>query len=218
MSNISTNYPLLKNLSGIILAGGEGRRIGGYKALKKLARIPLILHVVCKLQPFFGELLIITNRPGYLNLIKKDLTGTRIIKDEYLSDKVDRSSLVGIYTGLKNSNFSHSFIVACDMPFLNLDLINYMAGKIENYDALVPQINGFIEPLHAIFSRECLSNFQKSILKGDFKVSDILNSLSVNYVKENEIVKFDPNYLSIFNINRPDDLEKAENILYYDNL
>ncbi|MBT9175352.1 MAG: Molybdenum cofactor guanylyltransferase [candidate division WS2 bacterium] len=104
------------------------------------------------------------------------------------------------------------------MPFLNLDLINYLAGKIDNYKAIVPQINGFIEPLHAIYARECLVSFHKAILKKDFKVSDVLNSLTVNYVKEGEIVRFDPHYLSILNINRPEDLEKAEKILYHHSL
>lgn len=218
MLNISTSYPLLKNLSGIILAGGEGSRIGGYKALKKLSGIPLILHVVRKLQPFFGELLIITNHPGYLNLIKADLKEIRIINDEYLSGQTSKSSLVGIYTGLKNSNFSQSFIVACDMPFLNLDLINYLTGRLENFNAVVPEINGFIEPLHAIYAQECLVSFHKAILKAEFKVSNVLSSLVVNYVKQKEIAAFDPHCLSIFNINRPEDLEKAEKILYYDNL
>ncbi|MBT9150377.1 MAG: putative molybdenum cofactor guanylyltransferase [candidate division WS2 bacterium] len=187
--------------------------MGGFKALKKLSGIPLILHVVRKLKPFFGELLIVTNHPSYLNLIKRDLKEIRIIKDEYLSSQTYKSSLVGIYTGLKNSSFSQSFIVACDMPFLNLDLINYLAGKMENFNAVLPKINGFIEPLHAIYAQECLVNFHEAALMAEFKICNVIKALTVNYIKEKEIATFDPHCLSIFNINQPEDLEKAEKIL-----
>lgn len=120
-----------------------------------------------------------------------------------------KSSLGGIYTGLVYSTSFHNLVVACDMPFLNVDLLRYMIDLSPDFDAVIPRIGDLKEPLHAVYSTNCLPQMERLLKEGNLKIADILDSVRVRYVEENEINRFDPEHLSFFNINTEADLERA---------
>ncbi|MDY6912522.1 MAG: molybdenum cofactor guanylyltransferase, partial [Chloroflexota bacterium] len=124
-----------------------------------------------------------------------------------------KGPLVGIYSGLKASGDEYSMVVACDMPFLNIGLINYMIGLAPDFDIVIPRVGELVEPLHAVYSRNCLNIMEKMIGSGNLKISNLLEQTRVRYVEKEEIDRFDPEHLSFFNINTPDDVEKAEKII-----
>ncbi|MFQ5343261.1 MAG: molybdenum cofactor guanylyltransferase [Anaerolineae bacterium] len=118
-------------ISGIILAGGASRRMGQDKAFLQVGGELLIDRVLKAVRAVADDIIIVTNSPekyaGY---------PARLIRDAYPGT----GALGGIYTGLLAAEHSCGIVVACDMPFLKVDLLQYMAGQIEQYDVVIPYV------------------------------------------------------------------------------
>ena len=118
-------------------------------------------------------------------------------------------SLGGIFSGLDAADTSWVLAVACDMPFLNLDLLRRMLSLREGFDAVVPVIEGRPEPTHSLYSKACLPFIEPRLVSGDLKISGFYNDVRVKYLSEEEVRSLDPECLSFFNVNTLQDLEKA---------
>ncbi|MBM3133511.1 MAG: molybdenum cofactor guanylyltransferase [Chloroflexi bacterium] len=195
-------------MSSIIVAGGQGTRIGREKATLEIAGQSLLERTIHRLSKLDTEIILVLAQ-GQKNPLTKPFPNVKIVADVYAG----RGPLVGIYSGLKESSDQYSVAVACDMPFLNTDLLRYMAGLAPGYDAVVLRIEGMIEPLHAVYSKSCLDAIAAMIEKGRSKVKDLFDRVRVRYVQEAEIDRLDPERLSWFNINTPEDFRKAEDLL-----
>ena len=127
-------------VTATVLAGGGSTRMGRNKALLKLGDKMMIERVVDPLKNIFDDILVVTNEPEEYNMLK----GVKFVKD--CVDAGKKSSLIGLYSGLKQSKTSHIFAIGCDMPFVNTELIKYMADLLKNEDVIVPfSSNGSIE-------------------------------------------------------------------------
>jgi len=103
--------------------------------------------------------------------------------------------------------------VACDMPFLDLKLLRYMILLSPGQDVVIPRIGELTEPLHAIYSKQCLQPIERVLAGGGGgRIIDFFPEVRVRYIEEQEIKLFDPQHLSFFNINMPADLEKASSL------
>ena len=100
-------------------------------------------------------------------------------------------------------------VVACDMPFLNLQLLRHMLSLREGVDAVVPVLEGRPEPTHALYSKACLPHVEERLKADDLKISRFFDQVRVQYVPEEDIARFDPELLSFFNVNSPSDLDQA---------
>jgi len=99
------------------------------------------------------------------------------------------------------------------MPFINIDLINFLFDCTSGFDAVVPCSRKGIEPLHSIYSKDCFPIIKTKLGKKERRVDSFLKDINVNYVSEEEIKSYDPDYLSFFNINTAQDWKKAQEIL-----
>jgi len=99
--------------------------------------------------------------------------------------------------------------VACDMPFLNLDLLRHLIEESTNVDAVVPRLKGQPEPLHALYSKACLAPMQRMLRAEHLKIAPLFETVRVRYVDEGTIDRIDPRHLSFFNINTQAELEEA---------
>ena len=190
-------------ISCIVLAGGEGKRLGTDKAFLQIGGRVLIEGIVEKMARIGDEVIIVTNSPqryGYLE--------ARVVGDVYPG----KGALGGIYSGLRAAHSHHSLVVACDMPFLDLRLLRYMILLSPGQDVVIPRVGELTEPLHAIYSRRCLQPIERVLAGGSLKIIDFFPEVRVRYIEEQEIKLFDPQCLSFFNINTPADLEKARNL------
>jgi len=179
-------------------------RLGGQdKALVSIRGESLIQRVVRRLAPASTEIIIAASSVQVSYPI--DGVKVRIVADLYPST----GSMGGIYSGLAASSSFHSLVVACDMPFLNLDLLSYMRGLAAPFDVVIPRIGGQTEALHAIYSRNCLEPMREMLKQGKLRIIGFFDRVKVRYVEREEIERFDPEHLSFFNINTPDDLERA---------
>ena len=121
-----------------------------------------------------------------------------------------RGPLGGIYTGLLASRYAHSLVVACDMPFLNTELLRYMVGLSPGFDVVIPRIaEGMVEPLHALYSKGCLDSMKALLGQDKLKIGRLFGSVRVKYVEPAECRRFDPQLLTFFNINDQSDLDRA---------
>jgi molybdopterin-guanine dinucleotide biosynthesis protein A len=151
---------------------------------------------------------VITSQEQF-SLITAARLKAKVIVDIYPGKGV----LGGIYTGLANVDSLYSLVVGCDMPFLNRDLLCYLIDVAPNFDIVVPKIDGLLEPLHAVYSRECLARIKDLMDKDELEISQLFNLVKTRYVGKDEIARFDPQYLSFFNVNTPDDLKKARDLM-----
>jgi len=107
----------------------------------------------------------------------------------------------------------YNLVVACDMPFLNIELIKYMIQQAAGYDVVVPRKGKLVEPLHAIYSRDCRMPVEQLLKQGELQIQKFLQLVKVHYVEDDEIIRFDPRRLSFFNINTEADLKKARELI-----
>ncbi len=190
-------------ITSIILAGGNSQRLGRSKALEAIGGNTVIERVIEQLNPITNQLLMVISREqSNFQLTCK----AEILVDIY----PDKGPLGGIYTGLLASKSSRSLVVACDMPFLNTDLLRYMIELSDDFDAVVPRLReGMVEPLHAVYSKDCLSNIKTQLEHGHLRTDAVLNTLCVRYIERAECQRLDPHLQSFFNINYQSELEQA---------
>jgi molybdopterin-guanine dinucleotide biosynthesis protein A len=190
-------------VTSIVLAGGKNLRLGRNKALETIGGKSLIECVIERLRPLSNQILIVTS-PNQLDF-------PAACKAEILLDLYpEKGPLGGIYTGLLASRTSHSIVVACDMPFLNTELLRYIIELADDFDVVVPRLEeGTLEPLHAVYSRSCLGNIKTQLERNQLGVDILFNTVRVRYVERTEYQKLDPQLLSFFNINYQSDLDRA---------
>ena len=190
-------------MTSIILAGGRNLRLGSSKALEIIGGKSLIERVVERVKMVSTQTLIVTSAGQLAFPVAGEV---EVLVDLYPG----KGPLGGIYTGLLASPSSHSVVVACDMPFLNIELLRYMIELSPDFDAVVPRLGeGKVEPLHAIYSKGCLDNMKTQLENNQLEVSRFLNTVRVRYVEQAECQKFDPQLLTFFNINCQSDLDRA---------
>ncbi len=187
----------------IVLAGGASTRMGQPKTLLKLNGVTLVERVVDLLRPYFHQVTLVTDNEDLFNDLPANIT-----RDLFSGQA--KNPLRGIHAGLLASGLPYQFVVACDMPFLNLKLINYMGIYAPDYDVVVPRIGSHYQPLHAYYSRSCINIIERQILNRDFKIINFYARLNVKTIGLKEIAQFDPHQESFFNINTRDDFELAK--------
>ena len=195
------------DITCIVLAGGKGLRLGRDKVRETVGNSILLQRVLSQLAPFNRDIIIVT--AGEKSL--PQFTGYqrfRIVTDIYPG----KGSLGGIFSGLAASDSSYNLAVACDMPFLNQALLRYMIQISANFDLVIPRLGDMVEPLHAVYSKGCLTPMEELLRQGNLKIIELLNLVKVRYVDTEEIDRFDPKHLSFFNINTPADLKTAREL------
>ena len=134
-------------VTGLVLAGGESRRMGREKAWLPWGRLTLIEHVVETLRPVTDEVIVAV----------KDATKFRHLHATVVEDLVpDAHALGGIYTGLRAASTQRCFVCACDAPFLNMGLLRLLMEQADGYDLVMPRSAVGLEPLHALYARSAL--------------------------------------------------------------
>ena len=195
-------------MSAIILGGGRSSRLGQDKVSLIINGESILPRTISRLNEVSSDIIIV-KASGDNQRSQTISPEVRIVTDFESS----KGPLMGIYTGMKASHDDYCLVVACDMPFLNIDLLYYMTSRIPGYDAVVPFIKDEVEPLHAVYSTDCIDIIEQMIQQNDLKVRNLLGQIRVRYIGQDEIDHYDPDHLSWFNINTPDDLKRAGEIM-----
>jgi molybdopterin-guanine dinucleotide biosynthesis protein A len=187
----------IKNCTGVILAGGENKRMPVLKAFIMVNGERIIERNLKVMKQLFKDIFIITNQPEAYLYLRIPLFG-----DVYNR----RGPLTGIYTSLLNSPNDWVFVTACDMPFINMHLIRYMASKRDNHDIVAPRLKGRAEPLFAYYSRRLRPTMEEAILANKTSPRDFFINKRVKYIYSHEIKRFDPERMSFINLNTIEDI------------
>ncbi len=182
-------------------------RLGRYKATVDFNGESLIQRVVSRVGFLDGEVIIVIaegQQPPRVSGCPQPETVTDLYPG--------RGPLVGIYSGLLKSKSDYNLVVACDMPLLNQSLLAYMVKEAGGFDVAIPRLGNMLEPLHAVYSKNCIQAIEKLLEKGSHKIDRLLEMVKVRYIESEEIDTFDPRHLSFFNINTLQDLDKARRL------
>jgi len=186
--------------SAVILAGGKSRRMGRNKALLDFGGETLIERLYGILKSAFEEVLISANDPETYEFL-----GARVVQDVFGAG----GSLAGIHAALLHSRGKSCFFVACDMPFVNLDLVRYLNQFADGYEVVIPMSRNGLEPLHSFYSRRCVPHIEQQLGRGNLKIIDFFPHVSVREVTLDEMRECDPEEMSYFNINTQEKYDLA---------
>lgn len=186
--------------SAVILAGGKSSRMGSPKALLRFENDPLILHLARKLNAIFPDLVIVA-APG------QDLPAVpgKIVRDEVAY----QGPVGGIFYGLRASVGEFSFVTSCDVPFLSTELVAYLVSLIEDHDVVVPYWQDRFQPLCAVYRASVIPVLEDQLERGELRPIYLYDKVRTRRVGEEEIRRFDPDGLSFFNMNSPEEYAEA---------
>ena len=148
-------------MTAVILAGGKSSRMGSNKAFLKLKGKTFIERQIDLLREMFDEIFISANTPSEYEYLKLP-----VFKDIY----PEKGPLCGIYTSLVNSGSTSTFMLACDMPFVESGLIKHLKGFTKEYDVVVPKSERGLEPLHAFYSKNCIDPIKKELDSNNLRI------------------------------------------------
>ena len=191
--------------SGIILAGGKGSRMGyREKALIDMNGRPLIQYVILSLEKVVDNIIISVRDREQGEMLRSRLPGYVLAYDVY----ENIGPLSGILSGLLASRDDYCFIAACDMPFINENVVKMLFKKCVDKDAAIPRWNdGSLEPLHAVYRREpMIRETKKAIHAGETIIIAPILKLDASYVSTEDLKKIDPDLITFKNINSPEDM------------
>ncbi|MBC7075768.1 MAG: molybdenum cofactor guanylyltransferase [Syntrophomonadaceae bacterium] len=187
--------------SGVILAGGKSSRMKSNKAFAKIVGKPSIEIIIDRFTSFFAETMIISNEVEVYQGC-----GIKIYPDVYPG----LGPISGIHSGLYHSNTDGIFVIGCDMPFVNMELVQLMLEKLEGYDAVVPEIDSFLQPISAVYRKTCLPVFTECLENKRLKLTMVFNELNTLILDEKDIKQFGDAKEIFFNINDLEDLKLAQ--------
>lgn len=189
--------------SAVVLAGGRSRRMGRPKALLPFGGQPLILHVVRRIRSLFPDIVVAAAPEQELPELPAAL-----VCDEVAY----RGPVGGMCRGLRACKGAGAFVTSCDLPFLNLSLVSHLASRLPGHDVVAPYWKGRLQPLHAVYRRGVLPLLEQQLRRGELRPVSLYDKVRTLEVDEDEVRAFDPEGLSFFNVNTPDDYARARSL------
>ena len=168
-----------------------------------------------RLAPLAADPLVVVTNDTALPLAAQLPPGTIFVADAY----PDTGTLGGIATGLQQAP-EWALVVACDLPLVSADLCAMLAGLAgeqadgqDRWDAIVPVVDGYEEPLHALYHRRCLPAIEARLAAGQRRVISFMPDVRTLYVQEEQLRTVDPQLHSFFNTNTPEEWAEALRLL-----
>lgn len=212
-----TGFATLPPLELIINAGGASRRMGRPKALLPVPphATPLIAHVAQRLAALpLTRVIVVANDPDLP--AQAQLPAATLFKPDAYPET---GTLGGIATGLQQVD-GWAIVVACDLPLVSAALFALLAQRAaatvagaDRWDAVVPMVGGYAEPLHALYHRRCLPAIEARLLQGQRRVISFLDDVRTCTVTEQELRTVDPQLHSFVNANTPAEWDAALQLL-----
>lgn len=200
---------MYNDITGIILSGGKSTRMGINKSLLKVGNKTIIEIMTDLMKVFFENVILITNDPNEYKFLDIPL----------FSDVYSRMGpLAGIHSGLVNTTTENNFIISCDLPLMNYEMIDYLIKFPTTKLITISKAEGFIQQLCGIYSKECLIPADK-ILKTQMEEESRMTDQKrrgckvLSLIKEIDAEIIDAESLPFynrdlfFNMNKQDDYE-----------
>ena len=199
---------MYNNITGIILSGGKSSRMGENKAFLPLGEKVIIEHVADLMCSIFTNVILITNTP-----YEYEFLNFPVYEDIF---KVD-GPLAGIHSGLENSKTEENFILSCDMPLMESNIIKSIVEFKTDKPITICRVEGFIQHLAGRYSKS-VSQFAEKLLqqevenvkhnneKHNVKVYSLLNEIGYETIEAEELPGYNPRIF--FNMNNKEDYQE----------
>jgi molybdenum cofactor guanylyltransferase len=197
-------------VAAFILAGGFSSRMGREKGLLDFGGEPLIVRTTRVTEPLVTEVTVVGPPERYAAL------GLRTIADQNFGGReriaAVRTPLVGIATALRATKMPWNLILACDLPYLTAVWLDWLLSRAVDSSAqiVMPRTAGGLEPLAAVYRRECATSIMAALERGVRKVIDATAEFRVERLSKNDWNKIDPEGRVLRNMNVPSDYEEAK--------
>ncbi|MGI6453845.1 MAG: molybdenum cofactor guanylyltransferase [Syntrophomonadaceae bacterium] len=191
------------NISGVILAGGKSSRMNFNKAFAYVGDKTVIEIICAKFASFFSETIIISNQP---HLYQKYCD--KVFVDIYPG----RGPMSGIHAAIYHSSNDAIFVLGCDMPFVNMQIVSYLISQLNGYDCVIPRVDGYLQTTCGLYTKKCYPVLTECLEKNKLKLSLTFAQLHTRLVEEEELAPWGNIRESFFNLNDPDTLKKAREI------
>jgi molybdopterin-guanine dinucleotide biosynthesis protein A len=177
--------------------------MGTDKGLQELCGKSLISYSIQVLSELCSTIIISTSSDAYQSF------GYQTVADEIPGI----GPMGGIYSALKQSNTEKNLVISCDLPFVSKELLSYILKNSEGYQVAVPwQGNQHYEPLCGFYNLSVLDQMTTFIQKGNYKLPDLFEKISINRLVINNKSDFYSENLFL-NVNSKHDLAAAENLM-----
>lgn len=199
-------------VSGAVLAGGQSRRMGRDKSLLELDGTPMIERVLDRLAYVSDDLLVITNTPEKYAWLAERVRFAHDLGGE------GWGPLAGIGAALVAARHEAVVVVATDMPFLNTELLAYLARQADDADVVVPVIEeDRPETMHAVYRTSCLPAIKRRLEAQELKITGFFDDMRVREVPAEELRRFDPGLTSFLNANTPEQWVEVQRLVQSEN-
>lgn len=190
-------------ISAVVLCGGRSARAGIDKQTIRIGGELIAEWIADVLETVFQEVILVTNRPGLYAISRR-----RIVSDII----VNAGPLGGIHAGLLAARNEMVFVTACDMPNVNVSYLRWLSSKVQHeaasFDAAALRLdNGMLEPMNAIYSKNCLPRITRMLANGERKIADLLLRQNTYFFTETEIERFGGKKRLFFNMNTPQEIQ-----------
>jgi molybdopterin-guanine dinucleotide biosynthesis protein A len=189
--------------------------MGRPKATLDFAGVPLIERIVAELRKSFTEIVIVA-APESADAARFDLAGVKVIRDETAFG----GPLVALAHGLESVGVANEhqidavFACSCDLPLIRAEVAALLVGMIADYDAVIPEVGGRLQPLHAVYrKREAAAAMRALAARGETRLVAIVDAIRTRRVGEEGLRGIDPELRSFFNLNTAADYAEALRLL-----
>jgi molybdenum cofactor guanylyltransferase len=194
---------VITDCTAIILAGGDSRRMGSDKTNLLLGEQTLLQHVIVTMQQIFPDVIVSVRQP------RPEIDLRQVCDEQPDEGMPGGGPLAGLVSCLGRIATPWAFAVACDMPFVEPALVEWLGKFRSTYQAVVPVVRGHPQPLAAYYAGSCLASMRESLAMHDKSLRGALQMLHVCYVDEAGLLDTDPQLRSFFDLDTPQDVEKA---------
>jgi len=183
------------------------------KVFLKINGEPLLMHVVRETSKISDHIIVAIGKDDkeedYAYILPKSV---KIVHDKTET----KAALHGMLTGLEAIETDYAIILAVDTPFINANVIKQLQFEAQGLDIAIPTwANGNIEPLYAVYNvATTLWVLKKAVNEGEIRIKEVINKLkNINYVPIEKFKDSGANLNCFFNINTPEDLKRAKQVL-----
>jgi molybdopterin-guanine dinucleotide biosynthesis protein A len=176
--------------------------MGSPKSELKFGDQTLLERTLSELRVAFDDIVVVAAPTGLRTSVPADIT---IIHDE----REHEGPLPALARGLRAIRNDAAFVCSCDLPLLKNKVARALCTMLDSYDAVIPEITGLAQPLHAVYRKRCAPAIDKVLAGGEKRLTKIVESLSVRHVDENQLRPIDPDLHSFLNVNTPEEYAAA---------
>jgi molybdenum cofactor guanylyltransferase len=190
--------------AAIVLVGGRSSRMGRPKAALDFGGMPLLTRIVVELKRRFDEIVIVA-APASEGQPRIEIPGLKIVHDE----TAFAGPLDALRRGLNALEHTVAFACSCDLPLLNSDVAAELVAMLDDFEAVIPEVGGKLQPLHAVYRKRCANAIESLAASGEKRLTAGASAFDARKVGEEELRTIDPQLRSFFNVNTPEDYQRA---------